>query len=188
MNFVRMKAIGIGAAAVPFAAGTFETGERGVVRSSELWGGVFWACLGVFVAWSGRDLGLGRVNDPGSGFALFWLGVIMVALSGAIILAAFRDPGAPLTQLWADTRWGKILLVVTLLVVYGVFFESIGFVPASVALLLILMTFVDPVRPLVALPVAILAPLAVYHLVTKWLKIQMPAGLMADGLQWFGWR
>lgn len=150
-----------------------------VVRSSEFWGGLFWFAVGAFVLWSGRDLGLGKVNDPGAGFALFWIGVMMLAFAAMIILRSFRTLGAPVSSLWAGTRWPKVALVVALLVAYGWFFEMIGFIPLSIALLLILMVFIDPVRPLVAVPVAVLVPVGIYQVVTKWLKIQMPAGLLA---------
>ena len=154
-----------------------------VVRGSEFWGGLFWLAIGAFVVWAGRDLGLGKINDPGAGFALFWLGVMMLGFSAAIMLGSFRVPGTPLTALWADTRWPKVLLVIALLVAYGWLFEAVGFLILSVVMLLALMTFVDPVKPWIAIPVALLVPLGIYQVVTKWLKIQMPAGLLAG---WWG--
>ena len=34
-----------------------------LIRSAELWGGLFWLALGAFVTWSGNDLGLGQQFD-----------------------------------------------------------------------------------------------------------------------------
>ena len=42
-----------------------------MVRKADFWSGTFWLCIAAFLVWQGRDLGLGRVNDPGSGFAVF---------------------------------------------------------------------------------------------------------------------
>lgn len=152
------------------------------MQSSEFWGGLFWLAAGAFVTWSGSDLGLGKVNDPGPGFALFWIGVLTIGFSASIIARSMRASGAPLGMLWAGTRWPKVLLVVALLLAYGWLFEAVGFIPLSIGLLLILMFVVDPVKPWIAVPVAVLMPLGVHHVVTKWLKIQMPAGVLAGWL------
>ena len=154
-----------------------------VVRSSELWGGLFWLALGAYVTWAGRDLGLGKINDPGPGFAFFWIGLLILAFSASIVAGAFRKPGASLGSLWRDTRWAKVLTVIGLLVAYGFLFETVGFILCSIALLLILMFAIDPVRPIIAIPLAILMPSGVWYVVTKTLKIQMPAGLLAG---WVG--
>jgi putative tricarboxylic transport membrane protein len=153
-----------------------------MIRSSEFWGGVFWLALGAFIVHAGRDLGLGRVNDPGSGFILFWVGGLMLALGAGVVLAALRAPGPSLGDLWRDTRWGKVLFVIALLLAFGFAFEPIGFIPCTIVLLLALMLIVDPVHPATAVPIAILAPLAVWAAITKALKVQLPAGVLAPWL------
>jgi putative tricarboxylic transport membrane protein len=150
-----------------------------VVRNSELWGGLFWLAIGIFVVWAGREMGLGRLHEPGPGFAFFWIGLLMSALSLAIVGQALVSGGPPLASLWADTRWGKVLVVIGLLVVYGVGFEAIGFIPCTLALLLALMWFVDPVDWWLAPIIAVTATFGVWAAMTKWLKIQLPAGIMA---------
>lgn len=153
-----------------------------MIRSSEFWGGLFWLAVGAFVIWAGRDLGIGKVSDPGSGFALFWIGAILVVFSAMIILASFSRPGTPLGSLWRDTRWGKVLIVVALLVAFGFLFETLGFITCSVVMLLVLMLLIDPVRWHIAIPLAVIAPTTIYFLVTKWLKVQMPTGVLAPWL------
>jgi putative tricarboxylic transport membrane protein len=153
-----------------------------MVKSTEFWGGLFWLALGVFVIWAGRDLGLGQINDPGSGFALFWVGLLTTGLAGSVLLSAFREPGAELAALWSGTRWAKVLAVVVLLVAYGLLFERVGFIVCSVVLLLVLMMFIDPVDPRFAWPIALLVPVGIWWSVTKGLKIQMPAGVLEPWL------
>jgi putative tricarboxylic transport membrane protein len=150
-----------------------------VIRNSELWGGLFWLAVGAFVIWAGRDMGLGRLNEPGSGFALYWIGILMCGLALAVIGQAFVSGGPTLSSLWASTRWGKVLVVVGLLLIYGVGFETIGFIPCTLALLLVLMWFVDPVDWWLAVIVAVVATFGVWAALTKWLKIQLPAGVLA---------
>jgi putative tricarboxylic transport membrane protein len=105
-----------------------------------------------------------------------------MTLASLVVVGSFATPGASLQSLWTDTRWGKVLVVIGLLVAFGFLFEQLGFVVCATVLLLALMLFIDPVRPVVALPVALLIPIGVYFVVTKWLKIQMPMGILAGYL------
>ena len=150
-----------------------------MIRNSEFWGGLFWLAIGAFVAWAGRDMGLGRLSEPGPGFAFYWIGILMCALALAVIGQAVVSGGAPLASLWAGTRWRKVLVVVALLLVYGAGFQALGFIPCTLALLLALMWFIDPVDGRVATIIAVVATFAVWAALTKWLKIQLPAGIMA---------
>lgn len=153
-----------------------------LVRSAELWGGLAWLALSAFIVWAGRDLGLGELRDPGSGFLLFWLGLIMAGLSASVVLGALRAPGASLSSLWTGTRWQRVLALTVMLVAYGFLFETLGFIACSVILLLALMTFIDRVDLRAAIPVALLVPSGIYYAITHWLKIQMPAGILAPWL------
>jgi putative tricarboxylic transport membrane protein len=150
-----------------------------VIRNSELWGGLFWLAIGAFVLWAGRDMGLGRLNEPGPGFAFYWIGILMSALALGVIGQALLSGGPTLASLWAGTRWRKVLVIIGLLLIYGVGFEAIGFIPCTLALLLALMWFVDPVDWRLALLVAVVATFGVWAALTKWLKIQLPAGALA---------
>ena len=153
-----------------------------MIRNSEFLGGVFWLGIGAYVIHAGRDMGLGGLHEPGPGFAFYWVGILMCALSASIIGEALLVGGPTLASLWAGTRWGKVLAVVVLLLVYGVAFEPVGFVVCTVALLLALMWFVDPVRWWVSILVAGGSTAGVWLALTKWLKIQLPAGVLAGFL------
>lgn len=153
-----------------------------LIRNSELWGGLVWYLVGIFVAWSGRDLGLGVPHEPGSGFALFWVGLLMAALASVIVIGAVYRGGPDLAGLWAGTRWRKVLTVLVVLLIYGFTFELIGFIPTSIALLLFLMLFIDPVDWRIALPVTLGVVLGIWWVMTKALKIQLPAGILAGWL------
>lgn len=150
-----------------------------VIRNSELWGGLFWLALGAFVIWAGRDMGLGRLNEPGPGFAFFWIGVIMCALAAVVIGQSLFSGGPTLASLWAGTNVRKVLVVTALLLLYAVAFETVGFLLCTLVLLLTLMWFVDPVDWRLATAVAFVAAFGVWAALTKWLKIQLPAGLLA---------
>ena len=54
-----------------------KTGVRLKLNNSELWGGLIGLALGIFVIRSGIKLKLGTINDPGSGYVLFYTGILM---------------------------------------------------------------------------------------------------------------
>ncbi len=61
------------------------------LNNSELWGGIIGLALSLFVIKSGYDLKLGTINDPGSGYVLFYCGILMVIFSGATLISAITD-------------------------------------------------------------------------------------------------
>ncbi len=106
----------------------------------------------------------------------------MIGLSLLVVAPAVLTPSPNVVSLWAGTRWPRVVLVIALLLVFGFSFEAIGFIPGAVALLLVLMLFVDPVVWWKAIIVAVTAPMFVWWAMTHWLKIQLPAGLLSGWL------
>jgi len=82
------------------------------LNNSELWGGLIGLALGGFVIWSGLKLKLGTINDPGSGFVLFYTGILMCLFAASIIIGALTEGGPTFGSRWVDTRWTKPLLVI----------------------------------------------------------------------------
>ena len=58
------------------------------LNNSELWGGIIGLGLGLFVIRSGLKLKLGTINDPGSGYVLFYTGILMCLFAASIIVAS----------------------------------------------------------------------------------------------------
>ncbi len=138
------------------------------LNNAELWSGAVGLALAVFVTWQGLTLGIGSIHDPGSGYVLFYTGLLMVLFSLAIMIAGVTEGGATLGSLWAGTRWTKPLTVIACLAAFAVLLEPLGFLLAAIPLMLLLLRVIDPVRWTLALPLAVLA-------------IQVPAGRFAIG-------
>ncbi|MFM9942018.1 MAG: tripartite tricarboxylate transporter TctB family protein [Hyphomicrobiaceae bacterium] len=150
-----------------------------MVRNAQMWGGLFWLAIGLFVTINGKGLGLGTLHDPGSGFALFWIGLIMTGLAVSVTFSAIMKGSETLASLWEGTRWEKVLVVTTLLLIFGFLFEYLGFIICSIALLLVLMLFIDPIPTPTAIAIAVIATFVVWATLQEVLKIQMPAGILA---------
>lgn len=156
-----------------------------MLRRAELWGGLFWLGIGAFIAWQGWLLELGSLREPGSGFVFFWLGLIISAFAVFIAVDGVRGRGPLLNEMWRGARWRNVLLVVLALIAFGFLFERLGFVICSLALLLFLMTVVDPVRPVLSIPISVIAAVGVWYVLEKMLLVQLPKGSWIEDLMLF---
>jgi putative tricarboxylic transport membrane protein len=157
------------------------TNPRLKLNNSELWGGLIGLALGIFVIRSGIKLKLGTINDPGSGYVLFYTGILMCLFAAAIIIAAVTEGGPTFGSRWEGARWTKPAVLIACLVVYCFALEPLGFLVSSIPLMLLLLRAIDPVRWPLAIPLAVLAPLGVWWVLKRVLLIQLPAGIFDLG-------
>src|SRR5918999_5815881 len=109
------------------------------MRTGEFIAAAFWLAVALGVTVAGARLGLGTLNDPGSGFMIFWVGAAMTMLSLATLVVAARQPAAlGLASLWRGTRWYLVPYVVILLVLYAWMLPVLGFLIVAAVLLLVL--------------------------------------------------
>jgi putative tricarboxylic transport membrane protein len=151
------------------------------LNNSELWGGVLGLALGVFVIWSGLKLKLGTINDPGSGYVLFYTGVLMCLFAASIVVAAVTEGGPTFGSRWDGARWTKPLVIIASLIAYSIALDQLGFLISTIPLMLLLLRVIDPVRWTLAIPLAVLAPLGVWWVLKHGLLIQLPSGIFEIG-------
>jgi putative tricarboxylic transport membrane protein len=144
-------------------------------------GALVWLAFGVFIVWAGRDLGIGTVTDPGPGFLFAVAGALIVLFAVSIGIGALGPSAVTLGSLWADTRWRTVLVVVVALIAYASLIGTIGFLMATLPLMLALLRFVDPVRWSIALPLAFGATFGVWWLVERLLGVQLPKAVFEFG-------
>src|SRR3979490_738960 len=158
-----------------------QTKGQGKLNNSELWGGLIGLTLGVFVIWSGLKLKLGSINDPGSGYVLFYTGLIMCVFAATIIVAAITEGGPTFGSRWEDTRWTKPLLVIACLTAFAFALDPLGFLLSAIPLMVLLLRVIDPVRWSLTIPLAVLTPLGVWWVLKRALLIQLPSGIFEIG-------
>ncbi len=151
------------------------------INNAELWGGAIWFAVSLFVLDQGQKLGLGSVNAPGMGFMMFWIGIVMAALSLGVAVQAIRSEGPSVRALWAETRWVKTLIVIVTFGLYGFAFTSLGFLLSTIPLMLVLLRAIDPVRWTIAIPLAFGAPILIWWILKTLLQIQLPNGVFEIG-------
>jgi putative tricarboxylic transport membrane protein len=151
------------------------------LNNSELWGGAIGLGLGIFVIRSSFKLKIGTIHDPGSGYVLFYTGILMCLFAATIIIAAVTEGGPTFGSRWEGARWTKPAVLIACLVVYCFALEPLGFLVSSIPLMLLLLRAIDPVRWPLAIPLAVLAPLGVWWVLKRLLLIQLPAGIFEIG-------
>jgi len=150
------------------------------VKKKDFLSSLFWLAVGFGVCYGGYDLELGTLRDPGSGFMFFWVGVIMIGLSLAVLVKAVRmkpdQKGVGLLR--GEVRWGKILSVLAALVLYAYVFTHLGFILSTVFLLLFLFKTVEPQKWSWAVLGAVISTLTAYGVFQLWLGTQLPRGFL----------
>ena len=150
------------------------------MRSRDIISSLFWAAVGIGICCGGYNLGLGNLQEPGGGFIFFWVGVIMIGLSLGILIQAARGKAVQgeLKGIWAGIRWGKVVSVLAALFIYAYLFTPLGFIPATILLLIFLFKAVEPQKWSWAILGAIVSTLAAYGVFRLWLQCQLPQGLL----------
>lgn len=151
------------------------------MNRADLGSGLFWAALAVYLCYAGWSLELGSVHDPGSGFMIFWVGVIMLLLALIVVVGAVRRRPGEGPQLAWGARWTKVVMVVVLLVAYAWALSWLGFIGTTFLLLIVLFKFVEPQRWSVAVGGAVASALIAYAVFHLWLGAQLPAGIFDLG-------
>ena len=149
--------------------------------NSELWGGLIGLGLGGFVIWHGIKLKLGTVHEPGSGFVLFYVGILMCLFAASIIISSLTEGGPTLASRWEGARWTKPLIVIASLTVFAFSLDTFGFLLSSIPLMVLLLRLIDPVRWSLAIPIAVIAPLGMWWILKRLLLIQLPSGIFEIG-------
>jgi putative tricarboxylic transport membrane protein len=152
------------------------------MRSADALSALFWLATALGITAAGWDLRLGRLNDPGSGFMIFWVGVAMTALCLAALASALRQPVANgLRGLWAGLRWQHVPYVAALLALYAWLLPMLGFPLMSALLLLVLFKTVEPQGWLVAVGGALVSTAVAWLVFARWLGTQLPVGTLWVG-------
>ena len=106
-----------------------------------------WMGLALLVCWGGLKLGFGSFSQPQAGFMPFLTGMVLGLLAlGDLVSGLTRqwktEKGDP--EIWAHIHWGKLLLTAGVLFLYTAFFTTVGFLIATIFLLLYLYRVMEP--------------------------------------------
>ncbi len=141
---------------------------------------LFLFLIGIFVSWEGRGLDVGRVVSPGPGFFPFWLGLALIIVSLALLFHFGRkkvDPSLSSQDPWKGFQWEKVLYSSVALLLYALFLETLGYLLATVVLMLFFFRAIEPQKWVVVIPGSVITSFITYLLFKVWLQVHLPAGL-----------
>jgi len=116
-------------------------------------------------------------DGPGSAFLPFWLGVIMAALAGWLLVGALRsrDPGAA----WLPRGEGlrRLALVLGIMAAFVALLKYVGMILGTALFLIILMRVLDRNPWPLTLAVAAATAGLNYLVFTYWLRVPFPVSV-----------
>jgi putative tricarboxylic transport membrane protein len=150
------------------------------MKNPDLFSSLFWMVLAVCLIFWGCGLELGALSEPESGFIIFWAGILMIALAGAVLLITLRekDKQAKKNPLWTGTGWKKVVWVTISLGLYAYVLVPLGFLVSTFLLLLFLFKSNKSLKWLTAIWVSALMVIVTYLVFDVWLGSQLPKGFL----------
>lgn len=149
------------------------------MKRVNLWSGIFFLSLSIFVCVESLEIGVGSVAVPGPGFLAFWTGFALGCFSLILIIGDIRKRlYAGTTSEGEKVRWKSWAITLAGLLGYALFLETLGFIVCTFILMIALVAFVEPQRWTMVLLVATLTTAASYILFKVILEAQLPAGIL----------
>jgi len=144
------------------------------------------ACLLLFALFYMREageLGISTANTPAPGFFPLILGCFLGLLALILMISTyFREkPTTPAPGLWQGMRWQKTVAIMTCLIAYTFLMEPLGYLTATLILMIYLFKGIEPQSWRVALFGALLSSGVTYVLFKILLQIQLPKGMLNLG-------
>jgi len=165
-----------------------------MTRTADLITAALLLLLGLIVVGDSLRLGAGWGSDgPKSGFFQFWLGVLLLGMTTAIAVQAWRrGPGKPFVtraRLWPvlQVLWPAVgMVVLTGGVTLGTVtvLPPLGLYVAAAVYLAFYMSWVGHHRWLTVLLVAVGIPVVTFLVFEKWFLVPMPKGPLET---WLGY-
>lgn len=141
---------------------------------------LFWAGVGLYVAYEGYQLKLGTLGSPKCGFFIFWTGLVLAGLSLLLFfqtLFGSKERKVP-RGLWEGAAGSKGAKMMLALLLYALVFKWLGFILSTFLLLLFLFKGLEPQKWRVALILAAATTATCYFVFGVFLELQFPTGIL----------
>jgi putative tricarboxylic transport membrane protein len=150
------------------------------MRNPDQSSSLFWFVIGIGIALTSLKYGLGTFHQPGPGFITFLAGGILTFLSLALFFSSLgkEETHGGLRDLWAGLEIGKVLYVITLLVIYILVLRPLGFLISTFILLFLLFRVKGTYRLKPIFLMSFLVTVGSYIIFEIWLKAQLPKGVL----------
>jgi putative tricarboxylic transport membrane protein len=117
-------------------------------------------------------------NGPGPAFLPFWLGAVMAALAGTLLVGALRSRDAGLAWLPRGDALKRLALVLGATVALVALLNVVGMVVGTALFLIVLVRFLDRHPWPLTLAVAAAVTGVNFLVFRMWLRVPMPASVL----------
>ena len=150
-----------------------------MINSDQL-SGFFWLAISIFVCIEASRVGIGDVHSQGPGFLPFLSGVMLGTFSIILVVTStLRKPAKrEVKNLWKGMSWGKVVLVLILLLIYALLLSILGYLIATFGLIIVLFGIVGKTEVWIKVVAGIITVLATYIVFYVWLEVRLPKGIL----------
>jgi len=134
----------------------------------------FWLVLGLYFVQQGRELRLGSISSPGTGFMPFVVGLVLIGFCTASAVPLFMATAKRHPERLQIQRLRDPAIVVAAMIAYVLVLERIGFVASTAILIVFLTLIVGRTTLLRATIVGVLAPAVCYLVFGMLLGVRLP--------------
>jgi putative tricarboxylic transport membrane protein len=139
---------------------------------------MFWLVVSILICVHASRLGVGKLNDPGSGFVFMFSGLVIGIFSLLGFLLSLREKDERGASSFKNVHWGKLLLTLSYILLYGILLERVGFLLSTFLLLALLLRTIESKRWYVIVLVALGGALGTYAIFELWLHSRLPRGFL----------
>lgn len=141
---------------------------------------VAWLFISVFVWITAMHLGVGTFRNPGPGFILFWASIFLAFFTSILFgvsLFKKKDAVHP-ADLWKGLDWGKNIIVVAALIGYCLTLQKLGYLVATLGLMLVLFSL-GKMKLWTIILGSLITVLLSYSLFGYFLQTPLPRGILS---------
>jgi putative tricarboxylic transport membrane protein len=149
------------------------------MKKADQWSGLVLLIIAGLICWRAASLPYGRLRNPGPGFYPLWLGILLGVMSiGLFVKITRQKERARILRdiLEEEIRWGKILLVIVALILYGVLMDYVGFLILTFLLMAFLLRTIEPQPWKAVIGWALFGSIGSYLVFEIWMKLRLPKG------------
>jgi putative tricarboxylic transport membrane protein len=138
---------------------------------------LFWLVVSGLICFHALQLGVGTLSDPGSGFVFIFSGLVIGIFSLMNFVLSIRGKNEGAFSPFKNVHWGKLMLDLGYILLYGVLLERLGFLLSTFLLLGLLLRTIESKRWYVILLVALGGAGGTYGIFELWLHSRLPRGV-----------
>lgn len=123
---------------------------------------------------------IGAWNEPGPGFLPFWGGIVLTAMSIALLMRTFWGKLPAITHSFfpRSDSWKRVTATFAALIAYNLLLTTLGFTLMTFLFVGFLVRFIFPQTWTRSLVIAVLSSLAAQLLFVNFLETQLPKGFL----------